>query len=137
MKLKHLELLRKLPVPFDTVVDWMNGKPPHPLYQQHDHALETNDNVAIFIDDAIEYLDMGMIRPQELIDLSYFSLVAFRKRYPTIGNPNTDPTMRELAAVVYQLVSNTRTMMDNIKIGACGSPLAHEFVVMLKIYPHP
>ena len=137
MKLKHLELLRKLPVPFETVVDWMDGKPPHPLDLKHLHVLDTDRTTAMLVDESVEYLAIGMIRPQELFDLSYLTLQAFRTMYPDVADPENDPTMRELAAIIFQMVSNTVDCMSRLQIGPCGSPLAHEVVVMLITYLHP
>lgn len=137
MKLKHLELLRKLPVPFETVVDWMNGNPPHPLYLKHMHVLETDKVATILIEDSLEYLQMGMIPPHELFELGYGCMLAFRTMHPEVTDPENDQTMRELAAITFQMVSNTVDCMDRLQIGPCGSPLAHEVVVMLITYLHP
>lgn len=137
MKLKHVQLLRRLPVPFDTVVDWMNGNPPHPLYLKHLHVIDSDRTAAMLVDESVEYLTIGMIRPQELFDLSYFALQSFRTMYPDVADPEHDSSMRELAAVIFQMISNTVDCMSRLQIGPCGSPLAHEVVVMLLTYLHP
>lgn len=135
MKLKHLELLKKLPVPFDTVVEWMNGNPPNPIYRIPVFVLEAEATTTELIKLTLDWHKAKVARPQLLLEVSTTALQTFRTRYSTMEEPGNDQSMRDLAAVTYQLICNTIAMMDNLTIKQCPEPLYYEIFAEFSIHP--
>jgi hypothetical protein len=134
MNFKQQEQLRKLPVPIDTINDWLNGNPPHKIYETHIYVLQAEETAKQLVSMTLGYIETRLVLPQELLEISTTALQVYRTLLKNLDNPTESPIIRDLAAVTYQLVRNTVSMMDNLQIKQCGPPLDYQVKAAFTIY---